>query len=217
LQNAQKQDFLSGNNAKFINIYCHEISFFSMLGVMMTDELDLSSAQRLQLKPNCLLTRREIVFLTPPRSLFFYKNPWVEIMTILSEHGYKTRLFQLPFHNIQFQKKVITRGMDNLNHKHLILDCVTYANLFSELQSLKNSTITVIATNNNKVLNQDHFWFNPAEVRFSLSYWFHQKWCVVRQIKTPNRAETMMIFSKATWHALIDHCVRLAELDFEIE
>ncbi len=171
---------------------------------------------KISLKANCLLTRRPLCFLTPPRSLFFYKNPWLLISSILFEHGYKTEIFQLPFQDIELKKEVLKKNIKILEKKHLIVDRVTFKDLENELRHVHDSTITIISSNN--IENTTYFVFQPAEkIPWSLSYQIHQKWSSFLSLQTPNYAETLSLCDKETWHAFLDHCVRLAEIDFDLE
>lgn len=171
---------------------------------------------KITLKANCLLTRRPLCFLTPPRSLFFYKNPWQLISSILFEHGYKTEIFQLPFQNIEMKKIVLQKNFSHLEKKHLILDAVTFKDLEKELLLIQDSTITIISSNN--IENTACFVIQPAEkIPWSLSYQIHQIWCSFLGLQTPNYAETLSLCDEKTWHPFLDHCVHLAEIDFELE
>lgn len=170
---------------------------------------------KITLRANCLLTRRPLCFLTPPRSVFFYKNPWQFITTVLYEHGYKTSVFQLPFQNTELQKKVVMKNLQTLQNTHLIMDPQTYQNLKMELTSIKNSTVTVIAEN--PIQSAAYFSFQPPKVRPGLSYFLHQKWCALLGVRTPKEFELLMTCSEKTWHLFLDHCVQLAELDFQMD
>ena len=180
-----------------------------MLTQMIQHQLDLGFA----LKPNCLLTRRPLVFLSPVRSLFFYKNPWGRIIHILFEHGYKIDLFQLPFQNIQQQKIRLNKNAAELSKKHLFMDSVTYENLKDEFSEIQMSTITVISTD--PISNSNYFVFKPQDSKFSVTYWLHQKWCALQGLKTPNYNEMLSRCSESTWYQLLDHCVHLAEIDYQ--
>ncbi len=160
------------------------------------------------LKSNCLLTRRPLVFLTPTRSLFFYKNPWGRINHILFEHGYKTLIFQLPFQNIELKKVVLRKNIHELSKKHLFMDCVTYETLKIELLQIQSSTITVIGLDSN--LNQAEktnlFNFECEDSKLTIGYWLHQKWCRFLGIKTPPYKQMLNQISKECWSLFLDHC-----------
>lgn len=49
------------------------------------------------LKPNCLLTRKPVVFLTGPRSLFYFRKYWNGYPEVLAEHGYEVFTLPLPW------------------------------------------------------------------------------------------------------------------------
>lgn len=166
---------------------------------------------RFALKPNCLLTRRPLIWLTPPRSIFYYKLPWSDILELLYEHGYKARLFQLPFQNNNLKKQVLKQNIAELQYAHIFVDSITYEICKSELMQLTTSTITVIGDANDPV-----FSFKPQNKHRSLSYFLHQKWCRFLKQATPASSNTFISCSETTWHKLLDHCVDLAELDFEL-
>ncbi len=166
---------------------------------------------RFALKPNCLLTRRPLIWITPPRSLFYYKKPWADIPLLLFEHGYKVNLLQLPFQNINLKKQVLNQKITKLKYSHIFVDSVTYMILKEDLLQLASSTITVIGKNDDGV-----FHFEPLNTCFSLSYFLHQKWCHFLNYQTPLQSETFISCSESTWHKLLEHCVYLAELDFEL-
>lgn len=49
------------------------------------------------LKPNCLLTRHQIVFIPGKKSLFYFANYWNSIPAYLQEHGYQVTELALPW------------------------------------------------------------------------------------------------------------------------
>jgi hypothetical protein len=171
---------------------------------------------KITLKANCLLTRRPLCFLTPPRSLFFYQNPWLWITSVLFEHGYKTEIFQLPFQNLEMKKAVLVKNNEQLEKKHLIVDHVTYQNLKKELNNIKDCTITIISSK--KIQSPSSFVFQPEMASpIPLSYHLHQLWCQFLGLQTPDYSEALNECPEITWHTFLDHCVHLAEIDFESE
>jgi hypothetical protein len=50
-----------------------------------------------ELKPNCLLTRNPVVFVTGLRSLFYFRKYWNAYPEILAEHGYQVFTMHLPW------------------------------------------------------------------------------------------------------------------------
>ena len=178
-----------------------------MLDGMLNHKPDL----RFALKPNCLLTRRPLIWLTPPRSVFFYKQPWSDIIDLLFEHGYKVSLLQLPFQNIEIKKKVILRNTERLNNSHVFVDSVTYELCRNELLNLINSTITVIGKSATAC-----YTFLPQNKKNNINYFFHYLWCKFLNVSTPKTEDTFIECEESSWHKLLNHCVDLAELDFEL-
>jgi len=57
------------------------------------------------LKPNCLLTRWPVLFVTGPRSLFYFSSYWNIYSSYLAEHGYETFTLHLPWSNLEARRK----------------------------------------------------------------------------------------------------------------
>lgn len=53
--------------------------------------------KRLELIPNCLLTRYPLVFVTGKRSAFYFTNYWNQVPAYLAEHGYEVEIVELPW------------------------------------------------------------------------------------------------------------------------
>lgn len=90
------------------------MTFFSMLDKMFK--------KKLVLRPNCLLTRKPIVFISGNASPFLYKKPWQEAVYFLYEHGYKVEVLQLPFHKTSsktlFFKNWVQKQLDQKAHQN---------------------------------------------------------------------------------------------------
>lgn len=71
-----------------------------LVGVQFLIEMIRTRRTRdLELKPNCLLTRYPLVFLTGRRSIFYFRNYWNQIPNFLAEHGYEVEILELPWKN----------------------------------------------------------------------------------------------------------------------
>lgn len=141
---------------------------------------------------------------------------WLWITSVLFEHGYKTEIFQLPFQNLDMKKIVLIKNKERLEKKHLIVDRVTYQNLKNELENIKDCTITIISSK--KIETQSAFVFQPQKITpRTLNYLFHQFWCQLLGLDAPDYNETLNECPEITWHTFLDHCVHLAEIDFESE
>jgi hypothetical protein len=157
-----------------------------------------------QLKPNCLLTKRPLKLVSGPRSLFFYRKPWGDLPEVLYEHGYKVEVFHLPFNNSQARQKIFTLRLADLHNSHVVIDSVTAEEFKNQISHIENSTITVIGRD-----------FTPDYHPISFSYWLHQRWLSYLGYATVSNPENLFIKAPLKVHyAFIDHCVRLAELDF---
>lgn len=81
-----------------------------------------------ELEPNCLLTRHPVVFITGPRSLFYFRRYWNAYPEILAEHGYEVFLLPLPWQGPQRENKMQeflnTRPAETRGF-HFICDSVT--------------------------------------------------------------------------------------------
>lgn len=87
---------------------------------------------RFELKPNCLLTRNPVVFLTGPRSIFYFRKYWNAYPEVLAEHGYEVFTLHLPWQGPARLRKMndFLRIQANLNKKyHLVCDDFTATEL----------------------------------------------------------------------------------------
>lgn len=57
------------------------------------------------LRPNCLLTKHAIVFITGKRSIFYFLKYWNNVPKILSEHGYEVQVLNLPWRDAKTRRK----------------------------------------------------------------------------------------------------------------
>lgn len=109
------------------------ILLFSVFAVSsITNVYRQRRSYKIQLKPNCLLTRHPIVFVTGPRSIFYFKKYWNAYPEILTEHGYEVFTLHLPWSGSQrgavLQKFI--REQEILKKKyHFICDEITSAEL----------------------------------------------------------------------------------------
>jgi len=99
------------------------------------------------LKPNCLLTRKPVVFITGPRSIFYFRKYWNAYPEILAEHGYEVFTLALPWRGQErsqclqmYLEKQAARGLKY----HFICDRYTseeLRNLFEKSSSVASLTI----------------------------------------------------------------------------
>lgn len=157
----------------------------------------------IELKPNCLLTKRPLKLVSGPKSLFFYSSPWGDLPEVLYEHGYRVSVMQLPFNNKELRQKAFSQRLSELNDSHIVIDEKTHQEFFQSLKNVKNSTITIIGEN-----------YLPDYKTSSLTYNLHRVWLKYLGFETTEPQNLFLNADKNTWYAFIDHCVKLAELDF---
>ncbi len=158
---------------------------------------------KIELKPNCLLTKRPLKLVSGPKSIFFYRAPWGLLPEVLYEHGYRASVMQLPFNDKKLRQKAFTNRLAELNDCHIVIDEKTYQEFSSLLKNVKNSTITIIGDN-----------YKPAYTTTSLTYNLHRTWLKFLGFEATSPQNLFLNADKNTWYAFIDHCVKLAELDF---
>jgi len=171
----------------------------------------------MKLKPNCLLTRRPVFLIPSVRSLFFYQKPWGNLESVLFDHGYKVSILSIPFNRIELRQKAFYQSLSKLNNSHIVIDQATYVEFENQLSQVKNSTITVTTTNENKSDPSNYHIFNVPKVRTTLSYILHKSWLSSRHISVPDSSSLFVNADHETFYRFIDHCVKLAELDFMME
>lgn len=78
----------------------------------------------LELKPNCLLTRHPIVFLSGRKSIFRFGEYWNQIPCYLKEHGYEVLTIEPSAHKrLDFALRSLTLALEDIGEKcHLIAD-----------------------------------------------------------------------------------------------
>ncbi len=90
-----------------------------------------------KLKPNCLLTRSPIIFISGKRSFFYFGSYWNQVPNYLMEHGYEVFELNLPWRNEKKRLQELESFLklsinsDDLQY-HIILDEVCHEE-FSEL------------------------------------------------------------------------------------
>jgi len=92
------------------------------------------------LETNCLLTRWPLLFVSGPRSFFYFANYWNNYPSYLAEHGYEVFKLNLPWNKTPWRQKRFQEFIHQ-QHKlgsrfHLIVDSATLAELETVLHSL---------------------------------------------------------------------------------
>jgi hypothetical protein len=170
--------------------------------------------RELALRPNCLLTRRPIYLLTGPRSIFYYRSPWKALHNYLYQHGYKVFVFKLPFQSKTAREDYLRAMQTKLNQSHIICDATTYEQLKQILCQIENSTITVLSRYSIINLPENSFQILMNFKVCSPSYSLHRAYLKIRKIPTPTASEVGLRIPHKTYDQLLNHCIKLAEMDF---
>lgn len=92
-----------------------------------------------ELEPNCLLTRWPLVFLTGPRSFFYFSKYWNLYPSFLAEHGYEVFTLHLPWskkalRRARFKQFLKQQEQNPGKQFHLVMDSATLKDLEGVLQ-----------------------------------------------------------------------------------
>lgn len=100
-----------------------------------------------ELKPNCLLTRWPLLFLTGPRSMFYFSTYWNLYTPYLAEHGYEVFTLHLPWNNPRLRQErfeYFLNQQESLNRKfHLVLDTPTFMEFQDILRKRSPSVMSI--------------------------------------------------------------------------
>lgn len=102
---------------------------------------------KITLKPNCLLTRHPVVFLTGLRSLFYFRKYWNAYPEILAEHGYEVFTLHLPWRGAERRQKMrefLNQQKQSDKKYHFVCDEFTaleFKEYFATTPALKSLTL----------------------------------------------------------------------------
>lgn len=89
------------------------------------------------LKSNCLLTRWPVVFVTGPRSLFYFRRYWNLYPIYLAEHGYEVFTVHLPWLSFSKRRKKMQAFLKLHQNKkyHFVMDSISAHEMHDLLES----------------------------------------------------------------------------------
>jgi len=94
---------------------------------------------KFELEPNCLLTRWNVLFITGPRSFFYFFRYWNIYPVYLAEHGYEVFTLHLPWNKPEIRIARLTEFLKTQSelkrHFHLVFDSTS----LMEFQALLRS------------------------------------------------------------------------------
>lgn len=157
----------------------------------------------LALRPNCLLTKYPLVFLTGRRSLFFYEKLGGELQNYIAAHGYVVYSPVLAFRSEALRKAGLQKWLKQQSIKqfHFILSPITRSEFSSIFENYPNSTFTH---------STDVF---VSTQREPFSYKLHKLFCTAAGFKADPYFETLPDKSTEFYDRFLDRCIELAEND----
>lgn len=161
----------------------------------------------LVLRPNCLLTKYPLVFITGTRSVFFYEKLGEQLQSFIADHGYMVLSPAMPYRSVQLRKKYLTQWLQQQEHLqfHFVLSKRSHQELSEVVEIFHNSTFTIIS----EILCQHE---KLSEMlNEPLSYQAHKLFCLALGIKADPYNETLQDKSTEFYDRFLDHCIELAE------
>ncbi|WP_413287908.1 hypothetical protein [Bdellovibrio sp. HCB337] len=165
---------------------------------------------RFQLKPNCLLTRNPIVFITGPRSIFYFRKYWNAYPEVLAEHGYNVFTLHLPWRGPERLRRMteFLQNKDQTSTKyHFICDEFTASELKEVFDSSAKTASLTVLKEDSAVSSKDQ----PSSIALAFAYRLHTWAC--RSLKLPTAHDLGLQFPHASsW--LLQRMQERGEQDF---
>ena len=180
----------------------------------MLSRMDLKN---LVLRPNCLLTPSQLVFLPGPRSLLFYTEPFGQLPGFLYEHGYRVQLINLPFRLKNARVRALTLWLQkNKGEKfHFVLAESTYAEFKSLIPAEAVASLTILtnlqAPSTAGVQNFLIKDSSSALISTPITYRVHEIICLSSMVQATPYSQTFSNANRTLLDRFLDHCIKLAE------
>lgn len=167
-----------------------------MLVAMNTDNLVL--------RPNCLMTKYPLVFITGLRSLFYHKKLASDLQDFIAAHGYVVLSPVMPFRSKELRQLQLKKWLSQqtVSTFHFILGEDTYAELQAVFTPYSSSSFTLIPR------DLKHKESTPSP---SLQYCLHQIFCRLTGNKAEAYEQVLPYKSLEFYDRFLDHCIELAE------
>lgn len=188
--------------------------------------------ENLVLRPNCLLTRFPLVFLSGPRSLFSPFKMAHGLQDFIAAHGYVVVPLALPFRDSIQRQQALSRWLNEKKSQnfHFVMAAPTWFEFQNQLTSRLNvitleSTLTLICSDPDSfnlnelpsVKDKIHI-FNPEsefETSPPFNYQLHQWFCRCLGCPAVTYSQTLLKADKLIYDRFLDHCIELAENDYQ--
>lgn len=131
------------------------------------------------LKPNCLLTRHPVVFLTGRRSIFYFRRYWNSYPAFLAEHGYEVFTLALPWKGPERlrQMKAFLEDQEKAgNTFHFVMDQTTskeFSGLFDQASACLSQTIPALLPTSSSEFTKNR-WSPISQWIFKSSFTLHR-------------------------------------------
>lgn len=166
------------------------------------------NTENLALRPNCLLTRYPLIFITGLRSLFHHRPLGTDLQDFLTAHGYRVLCPAMPFRNSDMRKSYLLRWLRTQPEQrfHFVAGEQTANELQEVIATFPGSTVT-------KLPGQFQSLIEAGQTRTPLSFHLHRAYCKLSLSLPPRYSETLPLISQEFLQRFLDHCIELAEND----
>lgn len=116
------------------------LPFILIFSALVLNWLRVLRTHKINLRPNCLITRYPITFLSGKQSPFYFGKYWNNLPEYLAEHGYEVNTLNLPSRSTELRSLKLDAILKTQKQPlHLFCDCST---IIEDLPVLKKySTI----------------------------------------------------------------------------
>lgn len=164
-----------------------------------------------ELKPNCLLTRKPVVFLTGPRSIFYFRKYWNGYPEVLAEHGYEVFTLPLPWRGPERKLRMtdfLNKQSELKKKYHFIADPFTAKEL-SELfeRSDASASLTVLEDHQESPITNNPHVSHLLGFGYKLHAWLYRHQAI------PHAADVGLHFPTSS-HWLLQEMQSKGEQDF---
>lgn len=174
----------------------------------------------LELRPNCLLTRYPIVFVSGRRSLFYFIHYWNRVPRFLTEHGYQVTEISLPWRNSSRRlETLLARLNEHSGPLHLIADSSSSDDVLLIKEALPDQ-IASAHTSDQFIANLPEV--NPSPNKFELStllrralFSIHHKAVRIGPVSPEQMGIPRTSLDWSVEEAFLRHSITLAEREME--
>ena len=174
--------------------------------------------ENLVLRPNCLLTRAPLVFVSGPRSLFEPNPLGNNLQKFLRAHGYQVSFLWMPFRSLTLRNAALISFFAIAPKKkfHFVMAKDTWNELrpVFENNPLQIVSITMInpsSTDFTSTLAPELFKSFKNNSNAPLSYRLHRFFCWALGSRALPFDQTLLEKDKILYDRFLDHCIELAE------